>query len=71
MEKVVNSSQESMKFETFETIRTKLLKLGSVITISKRRVLIAISNACPYQEIFATIYQCLSRIPSQSLIMTS
>lgn len=64
-------AKTELKNATVETIRTKLLKLGAVITISKRRVLIAISNACPYQEIFATVYQCLSRIPSQSLIMTS
>ncbi|MHC5937931.1 IS1380 family transposase [Nostoc sp.] len=59
-----------LKNATVETIRTKLLKLGAVITISKRRVLIAISSACPYQEIFATVYKCLSQLPSQSLIMT-
>lgn len=40
---------------TVETIRAKLLKLGAVITISKRRVLIAISSACPYKEIFTTV----------------
>jgi hypothetical protein len=54
---------------TIGTIRTKLLKLGAVITISSRRVLIAISSACPYQEIFAAIYEQLSRLPSQ-LLMT-
>jgi Transposase DDE domain group 1 len=46
---------------TVGTIRTKLLKLGAVITVSKRRILIAISNACPYQEIFAKVYEYLSR----------
>jgi hypothetical protein len=48
---------------TVETIRTKLLKLGAVITISKRRVLIAISSACPYKEIFAMVYKRLSQLP--------
>ncbi|WP_347566447.1 transposase [Scytonema sp. UIC 10036] len=48
---------------TVETIRTKLLKLGAVISINKRRVLIAISHACPYQEIFAMVYQRLSHLP--------
>jgi hypothetical protein len=57
------------KNATIGTIRTKLLKLGAVITISRRRILIAISSACPYQDIFATIYECLSRLPSQ-LLMT-
>lgn len=46
---------------TVGTIRTKLLKLGAVITVSKRRILIAISSACPYQEIFAKVYEYLSR----------
>ncbi|AFY31111.1 IS1380 family transposase [Calothrix sp. PCC 7507] len=44
------------------TIRTKLLKLGAIITVSRRRVLIAISNAYPYKEIFATAYNYLSRL---------
>ncbi|MHC5756029.1 MAG: IS1380 family transposase [Nostoc sp.] len=51
------------KNATIGTIRTKLLKLGAVITISRGRVLIAISSACPYKEIFATIYEHLSRLP--------
>ena len=45
------------------TIRTKLLKLGAVITICKQRVLIAISSACPYKEGQAMIYERLSRLP--------
>ena len=57
------------KNATIGTIRTKLLKLGAVITISRRRILIAISSAYPYQDIFAKIYECLSRLPSQ-LLMT-
>jgi Transposase DDE domain group 1 len=48
---------------TVETIRTKLLKLGAVITISNRRVLIAISSACPYKEIFSRVYKYLSQLP--------
>jgi hypothetical protein len=51
------------KNATIGTIRTKLLKLGAVITIFKRRVLITISSACPYKEIFSNIYECLSRLP--------
>ena len=48
---------------TVETIRTKLLKLGAIINITKRQVLIAISSACPYKNIFALIYKRLSRLP--------
>ena len=51
------------KNATVETIRTKLLKLGAIITITKRRVLIAISSTCPYKNIFIEIYKSLSRLP--------
>jgi hypothetical protein len=56
-------AKTELKNATIETIRTKLLKLGAVVTVSKRRVLIAISSACPYKEIFATVYKCLSQLP--------
>ncbi|MEL6457122.1 MAG: transposase [Cyanobacteria bacterium J06621_15] len=39
------------KNATVETIPTKLLKLGAIVAITKRRVLIAISSACPYKNI--------------------
>ncbi|MCC5669584.1 transposase [Nostoc sp. CHAB 5784] len=52
------------------TIRTKLLKLGAIITISSQQVLIAISSTCSYKDIFATVYKCLSQLPSQLLIST-
>jgi hypothetical protein len=45
------------------TIRTKLLKLGALIIVSTRRVLISISSGCPYQNIFATAYRCLQTLP--------
>lgn len=51
------------KNATIGTIRTKLLKLGAVITISRQQILIAISSACPYKEILATIYELVSRLP--------
>jgi len=41
------------------TIRTKLLKLGALITVSARRILIAISNSCPYKHIFVAAYRRL------------
>lgn len=46
------------------TIRTKLLKLGALITVSTRRILISISSVCPYQHIFATAYRCLQTLPN-------
>ena len=51
------------KNATIGTIRTKLLKLGAVITILQRQVLIEISSACPYKEVFTTIYELLSQLP--------
>ncbi len=56
-------AKTEFKNATVETIRTKILKLGAVITITKRRIVIAISSACPYKEIFATIYKRLSQLP--------
>ncbi len=44
------------------TIRTKLLKLGALITVSPRRILIAITSSCPYKHIFATAYRCLKML---------
>lgn len=44
------------------TIRTKLLKLGALITVSTRLILMAISSACPYQHIFAKAYKSLQTL---------
>lgn len=44
---------------TVGTIRTKLLKLGALITVSTRRILIAITSSCPYKHIFATAHKRL------------
>ena len=41
---------------TVGTIRLSLLKLGARITISCRRILIAISTACPHQDILGVAY---------------
>ena len=41
---------------TVGTIRLYFLKLGARITISCRRILIAIVTACPYQDILAIAY---------------
>jgi hypothetical protein len=46
------------------TIRTKLLKLGALITVSTRRVLIAINSCCPYKHIYVTAYRCLQLLPN-------
>ena len=41
---------------TVGTIRLSFLKLGARITVSCRRILIAIATACPYQDILGIAY---------------
>ena len=38
---------------TCGTIRLKLLKIGSLVRVSVRRIKIAMASACPYQNEFA------------------
>jgi hypothetical protein len=38
---------------TCATIRCKLLKIGARVTVSVRRVKLALTSACPYREVFA------------------
>jgi hypothetical protein len=46
------------------TIRTKLLKIGAVVTVSVRRVVVELSRYAPVQALFATILANLrQRIP--------
>ncbi len=47
----------SLAKATVGTIRLSLLKLGARITISCRRILIAIASSCPYQDILAIAYK--------------
>jgi hypothetical protein len=44
---------------TVGTIRTKLLKLGALITVSTRPILIAITSSCPYRHIFTNAHRRL------------
>ena len=37
---------------TCGTIRTKLLKIGALVTVSVRRVRVAMASACPYAAVF-------------------
>lgn len=46
------------------TIRTKLLKLGALITVSTQRILIAITSSCPYKHILSAAYRCLKMLPN-------
>ncbi len=55
--------QTSLAKATVGRIRLNLLKLGARITISCRRIVIAIASACPYQEIFAIAKARIQAIP--------
>ena len=48
---------------TVGTIRLSFLKLGARITISCRRILIAIATACPHQDILGIAYSRIQAIP--------
>lgn len=52
-------SQTQLRNTTVGGIRTKLLKLGAIITFRTRRILIEISSSCPYKHIFAIAYRRL------------
>ena len=56
-------SKTSFAKATVGTIRLSLLKLGARITISCRRILIAIATACPYQDILAIAYSRIQSLP--------
>jgi hypothetical protein len=45
------------------TIRVKLLKIGTYLKVTVRRVWLSLSESYPYQELFYPIYQQLMRIP--------
>ena len=45
-----------------ETIRVKLLKIGAVIRVSVRRVVVSLSEAYPLREVFVRIWQRLSAL---------
>jgi Transposase DDE domain group 1 len=44
---------------TCGTIRRKLFKIGALITISVRRIKIAMASGCPYQTVFAAAHRAL------------
>ncbi len=44
---------------TCGTIRRKLFKIGALVTISVRRIKLAMASGCPYKAVFATAYRAL------------
>ena len=57
-------AQTSLAKATVGTMRLSLLKLGARITVSTRRILMAIASACPYQDILATAYRRIQFLPN-------
>jgi hypothetical protein len=45
---------------TCGTIRRKLFKIGALVTISVRRIKLAMASGCPYKAAFATAYRALA-----------
>ncbi len=48
---------------TCQTIRLKLFKIGALVRVSVRRVLISMSTGYPYRELFLTAYRALQASP--------
>ena len=45
---------------TCGTIRRKLFKIGALVTVSVRRIRLAMASGCPYKAAFATAYRALA-----------
>lgn len=43
-----------------DTIRLRLLKIGAVVRVTVRKVWIALSDAYPWQDVFAQVYERLA-----------
>jgi hypothetical protein len=46
------------------TLRLKLLKIGALVRVSCRRVVVALSQSYPLQDLFAALWQRLSQTPA-------
>jgi len=44
-----------------DTIRLKLLKIGAIVRVSVRRVWFSRASSCPYQAVFAQVFDQLCR----------
>lgn len=54
-----------------DTIRWKLLKIGAVVRITVRKVWVALSEACPWQDVFAQVVERLTAGRAQPLFNTA
>jgi hypothetical protein len=44
-----------------DTIRLKLLKIGAIVRVTVRRVWFSLASSCPYQAVFAQVFDNLRR----------
>jgi hypothetical protein len=54
----------SLEHAQAPTIRQKLLKIGTQVRVTTRRVWLSWSQACPYQTLFRQVYENLVRLAS-------
>jgi len=47
-----------------DTLRLKLLKIGGLVTVSVRRVVVRLSSACPFQTLFRHAAAALAQLPA-------
>lgn len=50
-----------------DTIRVKLLKIGATIKVSMRRVCLALSESCPFQDVFGRAWENLQKLSHRLL----
>jgi hypothetical protein len=64
--RVLGLKGTQMAQATCGTIRTRLLKIGALIRVSVRRVLIHLASSCPQQDVFAKALMNLRQRPIES-----
>ena len=45
------------------TIRTRLMKIGALVCVSVRRVLVRMAESCPFQDVFVDALLALRALP--------
>lgn len=58
----------SMARARCDTIRLKLLKIGAAVTVTVRRVRIAMASCCPLQELFRLVFKRLHLVARRKLL---
>jgi DDE family transposase len=60
-------AQTEMAQAQCDTIRVKLFKIGTVVTVSERRVKLGWSEAFPFRTLLATVWQNVRGLFTQAL----